>query len=48
VGDYRARIKETLVWLGVLAGAHVRPPLLPVGPEERARLGRLLAEAAPV
>jgi dihydrodipicolinate synthase/N-acetylneuraminate lyase len=48
VGDYRARIKEALVWLGVLAGAHVRPPLMPVGDHERARLRRLLTQVAPV
>jgi dihydrodipicolinate synthase/N-acetylneuraminate lyase len=44
VGDYRARLKECLVILGVLERAHVRPPLLPIGDEERARLRDVLAE----
>ena len=30
VRDYRARMKEALVALGVLEAAHVRPPLLPL------------------
>jgi 4-hydroxy-tetrahydrodipicolinate synthase len=42
VGDYRARLKECLVGLGVLDAAHVRPPLLPIGAAERARLLQVL------
>ncbi|HEY5625466.1 MAG TPA: dihydrodipicolinate synthase family protein [Dehalococcoidia bacterium] len=34
VRDYRARMKEALVALGVLKAAHVRPPLLPLEPDE--------------
>jgi dihydrodipicolinate synthase/N-acetylneuraminate lyase len=33
VRDYRARVKEALVALGVLDAAHVRPPLLPLDEE---------------
>lgn len=52
VRDYRARTKEALVMLGVLAGAAVRLPLLPLAETEREQvrtaLGRagLLASAA--
>jgi len=35
VRNYRARIKEALVMLGVLKEAHMRPPLTPVTREER-------------
>jgi 4-hydroxy-tetrahydrodipicolinate synthase len=45
VRDYRARSKEVLVMQGVLEHAHMRPPLLPVGPEDRQRLKRALEEA---
>jgi 4-hydroxy-tetrahydrodipicolinate synthase len=44
VGSYRARLKECLALVGVLDGAHVRPPLLPVPPRERASLERVLSE----
>ena len=45
VRDYRARAKELLVMQGILAGAHVRPPLLPIGPEDRQALKRALEDA---
>jgi 4-hydroxy-tetrahydrodipicolinate synthase len=45
VRDYRARSKEVLVLQGIIRHAHVRPPLLPVGPEERQALKRVLEEA---
>jgi 4-hydroxy-tetrahydrodipicolinate synthase len=45
VRDYRARSKEVLVMQGILEHAHMRPPLLPVGPEDRQRLKRALEEA---
>lgn len=45
VRDYRARSKEVLVIQGILKHAHMRPPLLPVGPEERQALKRALEEA---
>ena len=45
VRDYRARAKEILVMQGILAGAHVRPPLLPIGPEGRQALKRALEDA---
>jgi 4-hydroxy-tetrahydrodipicolinate synthase len=45
VRDYRARSKEVLVMRGILEHAHMRPPLLPVGPEDRQRLKRALEEA---
>ncbi len=35
VRNYRARVKEALVALGVLDEAYVRPPLLPLDPDER-------------
>jgi 4-hydroxy-tetrahydrodipicolinate synthase len=38
VRDYRARTKEALVMQGVIAEAHVRPPLLPVDDRERERI----------
>ncbi len=44
VGSYRARLKQCLVLLGVLDRAHVRPPLLPVSPRERASIERVLSE----
>lgn len=44
VGDYRVRLKECLVALGVLAAAHVRRPLLPISDAERAALRAVLAE----
>ncbi|MBI4590515.1 MAG: dihydrodipicolinate synthase family protein [Candidatus Rokubacteria bacterium] len=45
VRDYRARSKEVLVIQGILKHAHMRPPLLPVGPEDRQALKRALEEA---
>jgi 4-hydroxy-tetrahydrodipicolinate synthase len=45
VRDYRARSKELLVIQGILKHAHMRPPLLPVGPEDRQALKRVLEEA---
>jgi 4-hydroxy-tetrahydrodipicolinate synthase len=45
VRDYRARSKEILVMQGLLEHAHMRPPLLPVGPEDRQRLKQALEAA---
>jgi 4-hydroxy-tetrahydrodipicolinate synthase len=45
VRDYRARSKAVLVMQGIIAHAHMRPPLLPVGPEDRQALKRALEEA---
>ena len=45
VRDYRARCKEVLVMQGILKHAHMRPPLTPVGPEDRQRLKKALEEA---
>jgi 4-hydroxy-tetrahydrodipicolinate synthase len=44
VANYRARLKEGLVMLGVLENATVREPLLPIPAEERELLRRTLAE----
>jgi 4-hydroxy-tetrahydrodipicolinate synthase len=44
VGDYRVRLKECLVALGVLQAAHVRRPLLGIGDEERGALSDVLVE----
>jgi len=44
VGDYRVRLKECLVGLGVLDAAHVRRPLLGISDEERVALSDVLAE----
>jgi 4-hydroxy-tetrahydrodipicolinate synthase len=44
VADYRVRLKESLVMLGLLEDASVRPPLLPIGDEERFHLRGTLAE----
>jgi 4-hydroxy-tetrahydrodipicolinate synthase len=38
VANYRARLKEGLVMLGVLDEAHVRPPLLPIPTDESQHL----------
>ena len=46
VRDYRARLKHALATLGVIDEAHVRPPLLPLSPDERAGVERALREAA--
>lgn len=53
VRNYRARLKEALVMLGLIDRAVVRPPLLPVGPADRERIRRALVDlgllqAAPV
>jgi 4-hydroxy-tetrahydrodipicolinate synthase len=45
LGDYRARLKECLVMLGLLDAAHVRPPLRGVDDAERGRLRRALHDA---
>jgi 4-hydroxy-tetrahydrodipicolinate synthase len=42
VRDYRARAKEILVMQGVIKNAHVRPPLLPIGADDRQALKRAL------
>jgi 4-hydroxy-tetrahydrodipicolinate synthase len=46
VRDYRARTKHALATLGVIDHAHVRPPLLPLSPEEAVGVERALKEAA--
>jgi 4-hydroxy-tetrahydrodipicolinate synthase len=46
VRDYRVRIKEALVELGVLDRADVRPPLLPLDGAERARIREAARNAA--
>lgn len=43
--DYRPRMKEALVMLGVLRCAAVRPPMLPISDAERQTLRRLLVRA---
>jgi 4-hydroxy-tetrahydrodipicolinate synthase len=45
VRDYRARAKEILVLQGILGSAHVRPPLLPIGADDRQALKRALEDA---
>jgi 4-hydroxy-tetrahydrodipicolinate synthase len=45
VRDYRARAKEMLVMQGIIAHAHVRLPLLPIGTEDRQTLKRALEAA---
>jgi 4-hydroxy-tetrahydrodipicolinate synthase len=44
VADYRVRLKECLVALGVLEAAHVRRPLLPIDDDERKHLRTILGE----
>ena len=44
VGDYRVRLKECLVALGVLEAAHIRRPLLGISDDERAALSEVLVE----
>ncbi len=48
VRNYRARAKEILVMQGIIAHAHMRPPLTPVGPEERQALKRALEESGQI
>jgi 4-hydroxy-tetrahydrodipicolinate synthase len=43
--DYRPRLKEALVMLGVLRSAAVRAPLLPIADDERRTIRRLLVHA---
>lgn len=45
VRNYRARLKEALVMLGVLEKAYVRPPLTPISDAERKAVRRALEEA---
>lgn len=45
VRNYRARIKEALVMLGVLKHAYVRPPLTPISEEERRCIHIVLKKA---
>ena len=45
VANYRARLKEGLVMLGVMEHAFVREPLLPISDSERSRLHDALVEA---
>ena len=44
VANYRARLKESLVMLGVLGRADVRPPLQPISDDERRLLRETLEE----
>jgi 4-hydroxy-tetrahydrodipicolinate synthase len=46
VRDYRARTKHALATLGVIDHAYVRPPLLPLSPDEAAGVERALKEAS--
>ncbi len=45
IRDYRARIKEGLVMLGIFKDARVREPLLPVSREEREAIRAALVQA---
>jgi dihydrodipicolinate synthase/N-acetylneuraminate lyase len=45
VRNYRARVKEALVALGVIEAAHVRPPLLPLDRAERAAVREAVERA---
>jgi hypothetical protein len=45
VADYRARTKEALRLMGVIGCAAVRPPLLPLPPEEVEALHQALIAA---
>ena len=45
VRDYRLRLKEALVELGVLEAAHARPPLPPLDDEERRRVREAVRRA---
>jgi 4-hydroxy-tetrahydrodipicolinate synthase len=46
VRDYRARTKHALATLGVIDYAYVRPPLLPLSPDEATGVERALKEAS--
>ena len=43
--DEGTRCKEVLVMQGILKHAHMRPPLVPVGADDRKRLKQALEEA---
>ena len=43
--DYRPRLKEALLMLGVLRSAAVRPPLMAISDDERRTIRRLLGQA---
>jgi 4-hydroxy-tetrahydrodipicolinate synthase len=43
--DMHNRMKAALVLLGKIPAAHVRPPLLPIEPDEQARIRNALAQA---
>jgi 4-hydroxy-tetrahydrodipicolinate synthase len=45
VRDYRARTKHALARLEVIDAPHVRPPLLPLSPEEAGAVDRAMKEA---
>lgn len=45
VRNYRARLKEALVMLGVLSKAYVRPPLQPISNREREKIREALKKA---
>ncbi|MEM2718593.1 MAG: dihydrodipicolinate synthase family protein [Candidatus Bathyarchaeia archaeon] len=42
VRNYRARLKEALVMMGVLKTPYVRPPLMPISESERGEIRRIL------
>lgn len=42
VRNYRARLKEALVMLGIIEHPYVRPPLLPISDEERVKIKKAL------
>jgi len=44
VGNYRARLKEGLVMLGILNHATVRPPLIPITEKERTKIRKILKQ----
>ncbi len=44
VRDYRVRLKEALVMMGVLRTSYVRPPLQPVSAEEKKKLKKTLKD----
>ncbi|MEM0060240.1 MAG: dihydrodipicolinate synthase family protein [Desulfurococcaceae archaeon] len=44
VRNYRARLKEALCMMGVIETTYVRPPLLPISPEEREKIRNVLRE----
>ena len=45
VRDYRARLKEALVLLGIIKNSVMRPPLLPLDTAEKEKVRRLLVTA---